>query len=433
MSKHVNIELPKDIQNAPAEVREQILSTLRQAMNLPQTMNVVVGKGDEHNMWERNNDELLGQAEDGFYAELQEANAQRFADVFGALGLDVDSVDTEKAFTMEYDAFADDLLKSKQGWMGNAKRRISDLVAASKEQREAFIKFVQDTNPFKKSELAKLDKLLRSRLPDYAKKVEDFMVRAGYIGKIRNESEKQMFETIGVMVDRFPESITASKRESVVLTSREASQQASEGRKVTILPLTPREVAAVEHATHSAADKVQEVDDRHRAGIKQMVIRAKKERWHPTRLAQELFDLYGEQNRDWRRVAITELAMAASDAYLSELDEGEQVIGMGNADACKHCKTLVIGQQFTVLRNPPSEETYDTDMKQVWAGKTNYGRRVATYRPCIPMHPLCRCRWHRISRFYKMTDGKPTLKTTAELIQEERIRRGMPPDPNLNA
>jgi hypothetical protein len=48
------------------------------------------------------------------------------------------------------------------------------------------------------------------------------------------------------------------------------------------------------------------------------------------------------------------------------------------------------------------------------------------------MHPNCRCRWHRISRFYKVgNDGKLNLKSTAELIQEEREKRGMKPDPNL--
>jgi hypothetical protein len=427
----LNIQLPKDIQQAPAEVREQILVTLRQAMELPKVMNVIAGRGDEHNMWERNGDELLGQAEDGLYEELQEASAQRMADIFAALGLNVDDLDTEKAFTLEYETYVDDLTKSKQGWMGNAKRRISDLVAVSKERRESFVKYIQDTNPFKKAELAKIDKMLRSRLPDYAKTVEAYMVRAGFIGKIRNESEKQVISTIGAMVDRFPESIQASRRESVVLTEREAREKASEGHKVTILPLTPREAAAVSHATHGAADKVQEVDDRHRAGIKQLIIRAKKERWLPKRLEQELFDLYGEQNRDWRRVAITELAMVASDAYLSELEDGEQVIGMGSVDACKHCKEMVIGKQFTVLREPPSEESEASGAQMVWPGKTNFGRRVATYRPCIPMHPLCRCRWHRISRFYKMVEGVPTLKSASELIQEERAKRGLPPDPNL--
>lgn len=427
----VNISLPKDIQDAPVEVREQVLATLRQAMALPAVMQVTRVGGNEHNMWERNHDELLADAEDELYDLLQNRSAERMAEVFTALGLSLDGVDLEKAFTPEYDAYVG-LMKSKTGWMGNAKRKLSDLVYAAKDAREAFLKYVQDANPLKKNELAKLDKLLKSKLPDYAKQIEEFTVRAGFIGKIRSEVERGNMQAVGILVDRFPETIQAAKKESVVLTMREYRVATSEGKKVTILPLTAYESRAVEHAQHSAADKVTEVDERHRAGIKQVVLRAKKERWSPAKLEQTLYDMYGDQNRDWRRVAITELAMADNDAFLAGCAEGDQVVGMGSVDACKHCKEYIIGKQFTVLQHPPENPTYEDEMTHVWAGKTNYGRKVASYVPCAPMHPNCRCRWHRISRFYKMDDkGSFVLRSAAELINEERVRRGMAPDPNL--
>lgn len=427
----LNINLPKDIQDAPLEVRESVLATLRQAMALPPVMQVTRQGGNEHNMWERNHDELLADAEDEFYAILQNASAERMAGVIAALGLSLDGVDMEKAFTPEYTSYVG-LMKSKSGWMGNAKSRISELVSIAKDKRDAFLQYIQDNNPLKKNELARLDKIMRTRLPEYAKKIEEFSVRAGYIGKIRNEVEKGNMQAVGILVDRFPETIITAQRESVVLTMREHQQKTSEGKKVTILPLTPQESRAVEHATHSAADKVQEVDERHRAGIKQTILRAKKERWSPQKLQQTLYDLYGDQNRDWRRVAITELAMADNDAFLAGVENGGQVVGMGSVDACKHCKEYIIGKQFTVLSQAPEHPTYEDEMKSVWAGKTNYGRKVATYAPCAPMHPNCRCRWHRISMFYKMDgEGKFVLKSTAELINEERAKRGLAPDPNL--
>lgn len=428
--KKLNIQLPKDIQSAPLEVRQAVLDTLRQAMALPQEMKVTRSGGNEHNMWERNHDELTADVEDDFYDYLQMGSAQRMADVFAAFDLSMDGVDMDKSFSPEYEAYVYDLQKSgnKRQAKKNAKRLFSELVQASKEKREQLLKFLEDGNPLSKKEMTALNKMMKTKLPEYAVKVEAFMSRAGFLGKIRNQSEKENFSTMGTLIDRFPATIQLSTRESVVLTVQEERVAASEGRKVTILPLTPEEARAVSHATHSAADKVKEVDARQEAGIRQVIIRAKKERWSAHKLAQELFDLYGEQNRDWRRVAITELSMAENDAYLSGLQPGENVVGMGAEDACKHCKALIIGKQFTVL--PKADETQR--VSAVWAGKTNYGRKVAEYVPCAPLHPNCRCRWHRLSRFYKLDDnGKHVLKTTAELINEERVRRGMAPDPNL--
>lgn len=50
------------------------------------------------------------------------------------------------------------------------------------------------------------------------------------------------------------------------------------------------------------------------------------------------------------------------------------------------------------------------------------------------MHPNCRCRWHRISRFYKLgNNGKLERKSTVELINEERAKRGLAPDKELES
>ena len=105
---------------------------------------------------------------------------------------------------------------------------------------------------------------------------------------------------------------------------------------------------------------------------------------------------------------------------------------MGAVGACKHCEKLIIGKQVTFTKKPPKTDTYTGDVKTVWMGTTNYGRRVSEYVAAIPLHPHCRCRWHRISRFYKLGEnGKLVLKDTAELINEERAKRGLAPDKSL--
>jgi hypothetical protein len=429
----LNIQLPKGLETQPKEVREAVLETMRQALKLPKELPVTHSGGNEHNMWERNHDDLLADAEDDFYEYLQAPSTQRMADVFLALELTTDGIDMEKAFSMAWSAYSDELMKSpnKRQAKKNAKHLFSDLINAGKAKADQFLKYLQDGAPMTKKEISALNKLLKAKLPEYADKVEAFMTRAGGIGKIRNEAEKQNLQMVGMLVDRFPETIQAARRESLVLTTKEKAAKLP--KRTTVMPLTPQESRAVEHATHSAASKITEVTARHIDGIKQLVLRAQKERWSVAKLQQALFDMYGEQNRDWRRVAITELSMATNDAYLSGLEEGESVVGMGSQDACKHCKQYVIGKDFTVMGEAPSEDTYSTDMKHVWAGKSNYGRRVSEYVPAIPMHPNCRCRWHRVSRFYKVPEGggKPKLKESWELIQEERLKRGMGLDPNL--
>mgnify|MGYP001084931215 CR=1 FL=1 len=432
MAKSLNIKLPKDILAAPENVRRAVLETLRTAMKLPKEVPLVRGDGPvEHKLWERNSDELMADTEDAFYEWLIQPATERMADLFIALGLSLDGVKVEKAFSKEFDVYADQLVKARGGRKPNAKKALEELIKIGREKREAFLKYINDAKPLSKKDLRALDKLLRSKLAEYAQKtIEAFQVRAGMLAKIRNQADKEFFTTVGAYVDRYPETVKAAEREHTVLTIPEKRKADAEGRKVIIKPLTRQEAQAVEHAVQSAAEKISEVNERHINGIRQLVVRAKRERWSAERLAQELYDMYGEQNRDWRRVAITELAMADNDAYLSGVEEGETVVGMSSAGMCKQCEKLITSKTYIVTHDPEKmNEQYGHT--HVWPGKTNFGRRVSEYWPCIPLHPNCRCRWHRISRFYKMVDGKLVMKTTAELIQEERARRGLPPDPNL--
>lgn len=156
-------------------------------------------------------------------------------------------------------------------------------------------------------------------------------------------------------------------------------------------------------------------------------------RWSAQKLAQELFNAFGDQNRDWRRVAITELAMASTDAFIAGCQDGDQVWVPPVAGSCKHCQKYLEGKTFTVTTDPAKMgHNYQQEMNYVWVGKTNYGRTVSTWVPCIPLHPNCRHRFHKVSRFYNVgDDGKPALKPVHQLIQEERLRRGLGLDPNL--
>lgn len=429
------IKLPHSLLDLSDKDRDEIVAVLLEASKLPKTKQLPYRSGsDEHNMWERNVDPLLASAEDDFYYHLREAELEGMYNLMVGLGLEeyAKKLDFVKSFEPEFLAFEDELIKAKDSGRNKMSNIIKEMANKAKGKVKKFIDWLQDGKALTKEQIKHIDLTMSASLPDQAKTAEAFMIRAGFIGKIRGEEERQGFSMAGAYIDRFPQTIKLAEREGVVLTHRQKAKAEKAGQKVTILPLTPMEAEAVKHAIHHAGDKLTEISDKHRATVRQMVIQAKRERWSAQQLASKLFDKFGEHNRDWRRVAITELAFATNDAYLSGVEEGETVIGMGAENACKYCKEYVIGKTFEVTHKPPSEDTYHGDMNQVWVGKSNYGRRVAEFRPAIPMHPNCRCRWHRISRFYKLgNDGKLELKSTAELIQEERAKRGLDPDPNL--
>lgn len=437
MDRNIQIKLPKSILDFSEEDRAEVLATLREALALPEVVTLPRNQASEHNMWEPNHDPHVAELEDNLYRACTAWEAQCILRVIDSLNLpDPTTENLEKAFSPDFHAWEDGYIEKAKGKRG----RISDLVHRNKERRQQFVDWVKQKSALTREQLAHIDKILRQDLPNFAKQAEDFAIRAGFMGKIRNEAERQNFETFGAFIDRFPSNIMRAEKEGVVLTIRDKEAKEVQNKKqktptikqITILPLTPQEAEAVHYASISAGDKLTEVSEKHRARIKQMILQANKERWSAPELASKLYDTFGDHNRDWRRVAITELSFVVNDAYLAGLDEGERVIGMGSVSACKHCKQYVIGKEFTVRKSPPTQETYETDMLQVWAGKSNYGRRVQEYRACIPLHPNCRCRWHRVSPFYK-TDGKGNLqrKTTAELIQEERAKRGLPPDPHI--
>jgi hypothetical protein len=428
------LTLPKSLLDLPQEDRDGIVAVLLEAAHLPKEK-TLPGQmaGDEHNIWARNGDELLADAEDLLYKELAVEEHSRIIDLAYYLGLPIKDMDLDKSFEPEFHAFEDVLIKAK----GSGRTKMSDYLkkfsAQAKQKTSDFGKWLTDGKALPKHVMKHIEEILSNKLPDYAQRAEAYAVRAGFIGKIRGEAEKKNFETLGAILDHIPQTITLGERKGVALTLREKEAREAKGEKnVIIMPLTPREAEAVKHASMHAGDKITEISAKHMAGVRQLVMQAKKERWSAAKLAQALFDKFGDHNRDWRRVAITELAFAANDAYLSGCSEGDSLIGMGAVGACKHCERLIIGKMFTVRNAPPEKDSYTSDMKELWVGKTNYGRRIAEYVAAVPLHPNCRCRMHRVSRFYKMgEDGKLVLKDTVELINEERAKRGLAPDTNL--
>lgn len=428
------LALPKEILTYPDALRNSIIRTIQEAQGLPQERQLEQA-GEEHNMWAQNSDPLLAFEEDELYNILVSEAAWRIARLFVGMGLPVDGLDMQKSFGADYlDFEANVLMKGKDTGRNKMSEWIKKLAS---DQRKRFMKWLDNGEALTPKEINQVDVLLskpsKERHEQNARTAEAYSVRAGFLGKLRGQADREHLDMLGAVVDRFPDTIKAATKAGINVTRRGAAKEAkATGKTVKVLPLTPREQNAVAHATQSAGDKITDVSERHRMEIRQLVIQAKRERWTAQQLASKLFDKFGDHNRDWRRVAITELAYAHNDAFLAGCEEGATVIGMGAVDACKHCKTHVIGKTFTVTHTVPKKETFDTDTNWIWLGKSNYGRKVAELRAALPMHPHCRCRWHVLSRFYKVGDnGKLVLKSTAELINEERAKLGLEPDTRI--
>ena len=118
-------------------------------------------------------------------------------------------------------------------------------------------------------------------------------------------------------------------------------------------------------------------------------------------LQSTLFDTFGGWNRDWRRIAETEISAAQNNGLFQTMldDNGEEptfVKGVSAPDACQSCQRLLNGKTFVLLNAPPEaggdQVTLDEiNYTAIWVGKTNYGRNRANWWAAFPMHPHCRC------------------------------------------
>lgn len=173
-----------------------------------------------------------------------------------------------------------------------------------------------------------------------------------------------------------------------------------------ILPFGKNQRRALQLALAQAGEHIQGLSDQAKNAVRLHLIRAKIEGTHPRLLAARLRETFKGLDRDWRRIAITESAAIATHGYLMSQGEGQQVVGQSAVDCCPWCRDMIHGKVFTVTHQAPSgmpDPEWDT---HIWPGKTNVGRvrharqkggrvRISSelWKPTIPLHPHCRCRW----------------------------------------
>jgi len=155
--------------------------------------------------------------------------------------------------------------------------------------------------------------------------------------------------------------------------------------------LGERHAMRIEFARARAAEHIRHLDENTRHAIVQVIYAWEEDRRQPMDLARALADQFGRLNRDWRRVALTEVARNRAAGYLAGLPDGAVVEWSAARDACDKCRKLH-GRRFTVVPGPGDPKL------DVWPGKNPIGRRDPVEHAAIPLHPHCRCRWIHVSR-----------------------------------
>ncbi|WP_175787437.1 hypothetical protein [Burkholderia anthina] len=181
----------------------------------------------------------------------------------------------------------------------------------------------------------------------------------------------------------------------------------------------------LEYGRARCADNVQAITEATRHRLKRVIMAHEEQRMlgaEPPKhtLQTTLFDEFATLNRDWRRIALTEVGENAGQGLIASLKPGSRVQRMEvYKGACPFCKKIN-GMVFTVV--DPTAKDKD-GVTQVWPGKTNIGRSGAARKrvgseliprtaaelwwvPAGTVHPHCRGTWHALADAHPDDDPK---------------------------
>jgi hypothetical protein len=166
---------------------------------------------------------------------------------------------------------------------------------------------------------------------------------------------------------------------------------------------SPYEQAALAWTRQRGLEYAQHLTEDARHALVASMIDSRMASESPKGLERRLLDGFGQLNRDWRRIALTESAMAVQNAILGSVDPAEGWVAVWTAapNACPYCLAQHHRKFRVVAPNDPKRNG-DTDL---WVGKSNIGRSAHKYStklgrfrekpemwwPCVPCHPNCAC------------------------------------------
>lgn len=159
-----------------------------------------------------------------------------------------------------------------------------------------------------------------------------------------------------------------------------------------------KQLAKIQVAIDSAAQRVTKVTDEIKNDIQQVIIDGIKNRQSKTKISQTLFEKCVGLNRDFQKIADTEIQNNTNEAYVKEevfnTDEGEKVyfkrFELSDDNTCKKCRAIK-GKIALFSETPLESEKINDPYADfaIWEGKTD------GIMPMGTLHPYCRGGWYR--------------------------------------
>lgn len=262
----------------------------------------------------------------------------------------------------------------------------------------------------------KLVKLYLQTLPPDEFTLDDYMMVVDYLSQryLPAEEMKTEAEWLAVRsnlmgrVQANMADVTATDADKLFAAMPSTVEQAEQA-----FTMSPAQRATIQFARARGSENVVDLADSARRRMRGIVMRKVQadvlgdQSAGPGSLQTQLLDAFGQLNRDWRRIALTEAAENQNQGYIASLAAGTKVRRLEQyAGACPFCRKID-GVVMEVV--PASDPDKDGDT-QVWLGKTNIGRSASPRRrqagalierqpeemwwvPAGVAHPHCRGSW----------------------------------------
>jgi len=160
----------------------------------------------------------------------------------------------------------------------------------------------------------------------------------------------------------------------------------------------------VELAEQSMGNRISKMEAAVKYEVRDTIIHGAMERKSRSEVAQDMFNRFGNLNRDWQRISETEIVETSNNAFLKETVAGSapgakvyfRRVEMRDQFVCKYCEKIR-GKIALWSDVPLSDDQIEADPyaeAAIWEGKSNMGRKASNYwMPAGTVHPWCRGSW----------------------------------------
>jgi hypothetical protein len=345
---NIALTLPKRLLSLSFDQRLTVIDELTKALQVDKPKSTA----NEHNIWSPHKSPAMAELEDDLYNKITGKYLKGMDQLRVSLGLDPDQ---QKGRQLDFHQHR----KKGKAWH--------------------------------QIQLDHLDNILKNSYPNLDQLARLSTVKAALLSRVRHRVDGHELNE-SVKYQRFPNNWEKFKKKGAAVVLQQSN------KRLLLPTFSDYEIENMKHDYLHCTSKMDEIRHRHQSQIKQLLIRASKERWSVSRLEDDLNKLIAKHQYEWRRVVLTEMNRAHNDMYLLGLKTGDMVTVAPVAGACSRCKSLLEGKTFKYMEYPPEQMDSYILKNYVWAGKTNMGRAYNDWIPSIPLHPHCRHYWIKVSK-----------------------------------